>query len=174
MYLFGHELLRQEVQEADTGRVIGRVSRIVWDPTRGHLVGLMVEGPPSRLINQQEIQSIQPGRIVISPESVQTAQDEPLPSERGKHLMTDEGHDLGMVEDVVFDPASRQLLAFEVLRGETMWWVPALPPIRELPNLIILPAAAEAKMASDLSVLSEVRETKTGNILFPLSEEPGE
>lgn len=178
MYLFGRELLRQEVQEAGTGRVIGRVSQVVWDPSSGRLVGLRIEdGPEVRLVERAEIQSIRPGVITILPGTEASHERAAVPlseqSGLGKHLMTDDGQDLGMVDDVIFDAATSQVLGYEVLYGETTRVVPAIAPIHEYPDRIVLPARSARLAGSDLSVLAEVVD-REGGVSFPISEEPGQ
>lgn len=167
MLIYGRELRRQQVVDATTGRSLGRVTQVVWDPKSGQLLGLEVDDGQAKMVRPQQIQAIAPGVITIVPEA---APESPLP-ELGKRLVTADGREYGRVRDVVFDLTTGQVLAYEIKRahGRAMI-VPALG-VTEYPDRIEVSPQAIAASTTDLSALSAMRDPETGAISFPLCED---
>lgn len=170
---YGRELMSRTVVDATTGKRLGKVTQVIWDPSSGQLLGLRIGGPdePATMVAQEQIAAIEPGQITITPGEgafVPTAE----PTGIGKQLLTDDGRNLGPITDVIFDFATQQVLAYEVIRRGKPLIVPLLLPIRETATQIVIPAEALHHAASDLSALIAHRDPQTGVIMFPLSEEP--
>lgn len=170
---YGRELMSRMVFDARTGRRLGKVTQVIWDPTSGQFLGFRVGGPEAgeQVVAQSQIAAIEPGKITI------TAQEgayvrEAEPAGLGKQLVTDDGRELGMVTDVIFDFDTQQVLAYEVSQEGQPLVVPMIPPIQEDATRITVPAEALLHAAPDLSALIAHRDPATGIIMFPLSEEP--
>lgn len=94
------------------------------------------------------------------------------PSGIGKVLSTPDGRTHGRVTDVVFDLGTGLILGYEITRPDlSRRMVPAIAPVREDAERIIVPSGAVAAATEDLSALMAMRDPSTGAILFPLSEE---
>ena len=173
MLYYGRELMSRMVVDAQTGRRLGKVTQVIWDPTSGQLLGLKVGGPQQadQVVAQQQIAAIEPGQITVTA-GEGAAIPEAEPTGIGKLLVTDDGRNLGPITDVIFDLDSQQVLAYEVIRKGKPLIVPLVLPIRENETQIELPAEALAHAAPDLSALIAHRDPETGTIMFPLSEEP--
>jgi sporulation protein YlmC with PRC-barrel domain len=161
------------VVDATTGKRLGKVKQVIWDPTSGQLLGLKVGGPEQidQVVSQQQIAAIEPGQITVTPGEGATV-PEAEPTGIGKLLVTDDGRNLGPITDVIFDLDTQQVLAYEVIRKGKPLIVPLVLPIRESGSQIELPAEALMHAAPDLSALLAHRDPETGTIMFPLSEEP--
>lgn len=173
MLYYGRELMSRMVVDARTGKRLGKVTQVIWDPTSGQLLGLKVGGPQEgeQVVAQQQIAAIEPGQITITAgEGARLPEAEPAGI--GKQLVTDDGRNLGTITDVIFDLDSQQVLAYEIIRNGKPLIVPLVLPIRENETQIELPAEALTHAAPDLSALIAHRDPETGNIMFPLSEEP--
>ncbi|MBO9540919.1 hypothetical protein J7643_10050 [bacterium] len=94
------------------------------------------------------------------------------PSGIGKALATPDGRTHGRVSDVVFDLATGLILGYEIVRPDlSRRMVPAIAPVREDAERIVVPPAAIAAATEDLSALMALRDPVSGAILFPLAEE---
>jgi sporulation protein YlmC with PRC-barrel domain len=161
------------VVDAKTGKRLGKVKQVIWDPTSGQLLGLKVGGPQQtdHVVAQEQIAAIEPGQITVTAgEGAFVPEAEP--AGLGKLLVTDDGRALGAITDVIFDLDSQQVLAYEVIRKGKPLVIPLVLPIRETATQIEIPAEALAHAAPDLSALIAHRDPETGAIMFPLSEEP--
>lgn len=168
MLFYGRELRQQTVVDVTTGRRIGRVTSVLWDPDSGTLVGLQIDEGPE-IVRLQQITSIEPGLIGVAPPA-----DPELdlgPSGVGKRLETPDGAVQGVITDVIFDLATGQVLGYEVARRNGVLIVPALGPKVEEEDRILVSFQALAAATDDLSSLMAMRDPQTGAILFPLSEE---
>lgn len=168
MLFYGRELHQQTVVDVTTGRTIGRVTSVIWDPDSGTLVGLQI-GESTEIVRLQQITSIEPGMICVAPPS------DPAPnlgpSGVGKRLETPDGIRQGRITDVIFDLATGQVLGYEVARPNGTLIVPAIGPMVEEDERILVGYQALAAATDDLSALMAMRDPQTGAILFPLSEE---
>lgn len=94
------------------------------------------------------------------------------PSGIGKVLCTPDGRTHGRVTDVVFDLATGLILGYEITRPDlSRRMVPALAPVREDAEKVVVSEAAIKGATEDLSALMAMRDPETGTILFPLAEE---
>jgi sporulation protein YlmC with PRC-barrel domain len=170
---YGRELMSRMVFDARTGKRLGKVTQVIWDPTNGQLLGFRVGGPEAgeQVVSQTQITAIEPGKITITPGEGAFVR-EAEPAGLGKQLVTDDGQVLGPVTDVIFDFGTQQVLAYEVIREGKPLVVPMVLPIRESATEIEVPAEALLHAAPDLSALIAHRDPATGVIMFPLSEEP--
>jgi len=170
---YGRELMSRLVFDAKTGKRLGKVTQVVWDPTNGQLLGFRVGGPEQaeQVFSQAQIAAIEPGKITIIPGEGPFV-PEAEPAGIGKLLVTDEGRHLGPITDVIFDFDSQQVLAYEVIREGKPLVIPVVLPIRETETQVVIPAEALTHAAPDLSALIAHRDPETGTIMFPLSEEP--
>lgn len=173
MIYYGRELMSRLVVDGSTGKRIGRVTQVIWDPTNGQLLGLAVGEAerPSQVVSQRQIAAIEPGQITITP-GEGAAVPEAGPVGIGKQLVTDDGRQYGPITDVIFDLNSQQVLAYEIDQSGKPLVVPVVMPIHETAAEVRLPAEAMAHAAPDLSALIAQRDPQTGTIMFPLSEEP--
>lgn len=169
MLIYGRELQKQQVVDATTGRRLGRVTQVVWDPKSGQLLGLEVDDGQAKMVRPQQIQAIESGVITVVQEPAPEQQTPP--PELGKRLVTPDGREYGRVRDVVFDLTTGQVLAYEIKRahGRAMI-VPALG-VAEYPDRIEVSPQAIASSTTDLSALSAMRDPETGAISFPLCED---
>ncbi len=168
MLFYGRELHQQTVVDVTTGRTIGRVTSVIWDPDSGTLVGLQID-QSAEIVRLQQITSIEPGVIGVAPPA--DPAPDLGPSGMGKRLETPDGTVQGRVTDVIFDLATGQVLGYEVARPDRTLIVPALGPIVEEEGRILIGYPALAAATDDLSALMAMRDPTTGAILFPLSEE---
>ncbi|HEY9856987.1 MAG TPA: PRC-barrel domain-containing protein [Stenomitos sp.] len=168
MLFYGRELHQQTVVDVTTGRTIGHVTSVIWDPDSGTLVGLQID-EGAEIVRLQQITSIEPGLICVAPPA------EPdldlSPSGVGKRLETPDGVVQGLITDVIFDLATGQVLGYEIARSHGPLIVPALGPMVEEEDRILIGQQALAAATDDLSALMAMRDPQTGAILFPLSEE---
>lgn len=96
------------------------------------------------------------------------------PSGIGKVLLTPDGKAHGRVTDVVFDLATGLILGYEISRPDlSRRLVPAIAPVREDAERIVVVPSAIASATEDLSALMAMRDPLTGSVLFPVSEEEG-
>ncbi|MNX93609.1 hypothetical protein D3C86_1257990 [compost metagenome] len=94
------------------------------------------------------------------------------PSGIGKALATPDGRTHGRVSDVVFDLATGLILGYEIVQPDlSRRMVPAIAPVREDAERIVVPASALAAASEDLSALMALRDPATGGVLFPVSED---
>lgn len=168
MLFYGRELRSQTVIDVTTGRRIGRVTSVIWDPDSGILIGLRID-ESSEIVRLQQITSIEPGMICVAPP--QDPSPELGPSGMGKQLQTPDGTIHGEITDVIFDLATGQVLGYEVARPDGRLIVPALGPLVEEDDRILISHQALAAATVDLSALVAMRDPQTGAILFPLCEE---
>jgi len=165
---YGRELRQQTVVDVTTGRTIGRVTSVIWDPDSGTLVGLQID-EGREIVRLQQITSIEPGMIGVAPPA------EPEldygPTGVGKRLETPDGVVQGVITDVIFDLGTGQVLGYEIARSNGRLIVPALGPLVEEEDRILISQQALSAATDDLSALMAMRDPQTGAILFPLSEE---
>lgn len=168
MLFYGRELRRQTVVDVTTGQRIGLVTSVIWDPDSGILIGLQIDEGPE-IVRLQQITSIEPGLIGIAPPG--DPAPELGPSGMGKLLETPDGRVHGEITDVIFDLGTLQILGYEIERPDGRLIVPALGPVVEEDDRILIGHQALAAATDDLSALVAMRDPQTGAILFPLSEE---
>lgn len=168
MLFYGRELRQQTVVDVTTGRTIGQVTSVIWDPDSGTLIGLQID-EGTEIVRLQQITSIEAGMICIAPPA--DPSPDLGPSGVGKRLETPDGRVQGIVTDVIFDLATGQVLGYEIARRDGPLIVPALGPLVEEEDRILVGFQAFSAATDDLSALMAMRDPQTGAILFPLSEE---
>ena len=98
------------------GRVVGRVNDLIFSAPGDRVIGLLLEGGAWRrrhLIPYEEVGAIGPAAVILRQPVVLRANDvQRLARLRRAHapviglrVLTRDGHDLGTVDDVCFDPA---------------------------------------------------------------------
>ncbi len=118
------DFLGVPVVDAATGRTLGRVQELVVDSAGGRVLGFLVAtGASVAFLGWEDVTELGLGAVMVS------RVDRPLQGVRtrsasrpgagrlvGKPILTPDGRDLGVVEDLHFDPTGA-VLAWEVSGG---------------------------------------------------------
>lgn len=115
--------------DAAGGRVLGRVVDLLLHPSQPALVGLVVECSglfrQRRFLPCDQIQSLGPGAVVATGELAGASPEghSLLATLSGRRLFSYAGAELGVLYDLHFDPANRQLTQVEASLGiiEDAW-----------------------------------------------------
>lgn len=125
------ELAGMPVMTRETGRKLGNVKDIIFDPPAGRLAAVTIEsagffGPRRRFLKMDDIRSIGEDAIMVDSDAVlRRPENEPNlrnTVDRGntltaKTIVTEDGNILGNVSDVHISPDSGEALRYEVSGG---------------------------------------------------------
>jgi uncharacterized protein YrrD len=124
----GHELIDLPVINLETGKEIGNIKDIVFDPKYSSLVGLIIDGNSwfkgSRMVSYEKLHSIGEDAVTIEDESALTKLDkdkEYLDGSAGNiigsRVVTNDGKELGNIEDIILDSDSGEINSYEITDG---------------------------------------------------------
>jgi sporulation protein YlmC with PRC-barrel domain len=140
----------RRVVNRDTAETLGKVKRILVDPTSARAVAIELSGAPSdrALVEWGSLAGFGPDAVVVPSGEVlrgpRDAREEAFVAGRsevlGKRVLTDQGELLGELKDVELEEASGDVQAFELDRARRI-------PVRRLvavgPYAVIIPGPEE-------------------------------
>ncbi|SKA04657.1 PRC-barrel domain-containing protein [Selenihalanaerobacter shriftii] len=124
----GHEIIDLPVINLQTGKEVGSVEDITFDPETKSITGLIIDGGSwlqgKQMIPYDELHSIGEDAVTIEDESAVTKRDKnkeclngAAGSVIGIRVVTNDGKELGNIEDIILDPINGQLDAYELTDG---------------------------------------------------------
>ncbi|KXS42492.1 MULTISPECIES: PRC-barrel domain-containing protein [unclassified Candidatus Frackibacter] len=124
----GYEIIDLPVINLQTGEEIGAIEDVVFDPEEKRIVGLIINNKSlfqgSRMIAYEELHSVGEDAVTIEDDSVLTKLDDtkefltgPNGSVIGSRVVTDDGKELGNIEDIILDSTNGQINGYEITDG---------------------------------------------------------
>ncbi|ADL11955.1 PRC-barrel domain-containing protein [Acetohalobium arabaticum] len=124
----GYEVIDLPVVNLETGKEIGDVKDVVFDPDTERIVGLIVEGggffKGDRMIPYDQLYSMGDDAVTIKDESALSDLDDTKdylidnPGDViGSKVVTDDGKELGIIEDIILNPDDGNRDSYEITDG---------------------------------------------------------
>ncbi|MBM7624650.1 PRC-barrel domain-containing protein [Sporohalobacter salinus] len=124
----GYEIIDLPVVNLDTGKEIGDVKDVVFDSNEEIIVGVIVEGTSffegDRMIPYDKVYGLGDDAITIEDESalceLDNAKDYLIGNTGnviGSKVVTDDGKELGIIEDIILNPDNGNINSYEITDG---------------------------------------------------------
>ncbi len=144
-----------------TGAAVGRVAEVLCGKDVAHVIGLLLEGRGRRrrVVPFEEVATIGPTAVLLRNPVVLPAGEGPRLREVrrrtaavvGRRVLAADGHEVGVIDDLVFDGVGGQVLGFLVSGGlihdllEGQGFLPASAAFAWRAHAVVLDAAAAAE-----------------------------
>lgn len=124
----GQEIIDLPVINLETGKEIGKIKDVVFDPEKRIITGLIIEEKSwlqgDHMVPYERLHGIGEDAVTIEDDSVLTeldgtkeCLDEVNSNVIGTRVVTNDGKELGSIEDIILDPANGKLDSYEISDG---------------------------------------------------------
>ncbi len=124
MLIKASEIIDKNVVYSVTGKKIGKINNIIICLQKKIIIGLICEVPEflrkeKLFIEISDIKHVKYQNIVIKNKIKKTEKiiGDKFTSQKGKRIISEEGKDLGILEDIIFEMSDGKIKVFEISRG---------------------------------------------------------
>lgn len=124
----GKDLIGHSVIQIETGKRLGEVREILFDPDGVRVLGLVLSPggwfDGGKAVPFDSVRSFGPDAVVVEDEPIEVKSlpgcESGVGQQRdlvGKRLLSEQGRDLGTLDDVIFDAGTGGVMAYQVSGG---------------------------------------------------------